>query len=157
MRLVKLNRSHLKFSFGVLAAATLLSGLSSCQQVQKAQIIRHEMNPPWEAVNGYTQVVEVNGTVYLSGVACSGESYAKAIPDCYSQLKVQLDKLNLTPANIVKETVFTKSIEGLKEQVPARKDFYGNANYPAATWIEISRLFLPEHLVEVDVIAVRTK
>lgn len=157
MRLVRLNSSRLKFSFGILAATTLLSGLSSCQQVQKAQIIRHEMNPPWEGVIGYSQVAEVNGTVYLSGVACSGESYAKAIPDCYRQLKVQLDKLHLTPANIVKETVFTKSIEGLKEQIPARKDFYGNANYPAATWIEISRLYLPEHLVEVDVIAVRTK
>lgn len=156
MRLVRLNKSHLKFSFGILAAATLLSGLSSCQQVQKTTIIRHEMNPPWEKINGYTQVVEANGTVYLSGVACSGESYAKAIPDCYQQLKVQLDKLKLTPANIVKETIFTKDMEGLKDQIPARKAFYGK-DYPAATWIQIDRLFMPELLVEVDVIAVRTK
>ncbi len=157
MRFTLHNKSHLKFFIGILLAATFSSCLTACKPEPKATIIRYEMNPPWEEVNGYTQVVEANGTVYLSGVACSGESYAKAIPDCYRQLKVQLDKLKLTPANIVKETVFTKSIEGLKEQVPARKDFYGNANYPAATWIEISRLFLPEHLVEVDVIAVRTE
>ncbi|MEY4588832.1 MAG: hypothetical protein RL497_908 [Pseudomonadota bacterium] len=155
MRFTRPNTSHLKFFFGILAAATFLSSLTACTHNSKKTIIRHAMNPPWEEVNGYTQVVETNGMVYVSGVACSGENYAKAVPDCYKQLQVILAKLKLTSKDIVKETVFTKNLEAFKEQVPARKVFYGNDNYPAATWIEISRLFLPEFLVEVDVIAVR--
>jgi len=157
MRLPRPDKSHLKFIVGILALATFLPGLTSCEQPQKATIVRHLMNPPWEAVNGYTQVVEVNGTVYLSGVACSGESYAKAVPDCYRQLKVILDKLKLKPKDIVKETIYTKDLDAFITQIPARKAFYGNANYPAATWIGVSRLYLPEMVVEVDAIAVRTE
>lgn len=157
MRFTLHNKSHLKFFIGILLAATVTSCLTACKPEPKATITRYEMNPPWEDVIGYTQVVEVNGTVYLSGVACSGDNYAKAVPDCYKQLQVILDKLKLTPLNVVKETVFTKDIEAFKEQIPARKAFYGNDKHPAATWIEMSRLYLPEHLVEVDLIAVRTE
>lgn len=157
MRIPRSHNSHPKFLFGTLAATIVLSGLTACKPPEKASITRHEMNPPWEEVNGYTQVVEVNGVVYLSGVACSGETYAKAIPDCYSQLKVILDKLNLKPENIVKETVYTKDIDAFKEQIPARKSFYGNGKYPAATWIQIDRLYLPEMVAEIDTIAVRTE
>jgi len=148
------NKSKLNLiCIGTFMALTL----ASCSPKEKTTIVRHDMNPPWEEVNGYTQVVEANGVVYLSGIACSGESYAVAVPDCYKQLKVILEKLKLSPKNIVKETIYTKSIEGVKEQIPARKAFYGDAKYPAATWIEISRLYLPEMLVEVDTIAVRTE
>jgi 2-iminobutanoate/2-iminopropanoate deaminase len=156
MRFARPNKSYLKFFFGILAAATLSSSLTSCKQDSKTTITRH-INHPWEKDIGYAESVEVNGTVYISGAACGGETYAIAVPDCYSQLKDKLTRLNLTPQNIIKENVYTKDIEALKEQIPARKDFYGNDNYPAATWVQVSRLYKPEFLVEVELIAVRTE
>ena len=112
---------------------------------------------PWETDIGYAEVVEANGTVYISGIVCGGESYREAVPECYKELQHVLAEVKLKPHNIVKETVFTKDIDAFKEQIPARKAFYGNKEYPAATWIEANRLYLPEHLVEVEVIAVRTE
>jgi len=142
----------------MLICALLLATLSGCKHDSKTTIIRYTMNP-WEKDIGYAEVVEANGTVYVSGVVCGDEggSYAKAVPECYAQLTEILTKLKLTPKNIVKENVYAKNIDAFKEQIPARKAFYGNENYPAATWIEASRFYLSVHLVEIELIAVRTE
>ncbi len=64
-------------------------------------------------------------------------------------------KLNLNTKNIVKENVYALDIEKFKEQVELRKKFYGNADYPAATWVQIEKLYLPSHLVEIEFVAVK--
>ena len=156
MRLTIINKGQAGFVFGALAVALVFCGLTACKQESKPKIIRH-IDHSWEKDIGYAETVEVNGTVYISGVACAGETYAIAVPDCYRQLKEKLDNLHLTTQNIVKENVYAKDIDAFKEQIPARKAFYGNANYPAGSWVQVSRLYTPEYLVEVELIAVRTE
>ena len=43
----------------------------------------------------------------------------------------------------------------MKKYNDARKEFY-QGDYPAASWVEISRLYEPEAKLEVDLIAVIT-
>jgi len=128
--------------------------LVSCAQTAPTKITRYTMNP-WEKDIGYAEVVQAGNTYYISGVVCEGPGYQKAVPECYQELKIILDKLQLTSKNIVKENVYARDIEQFKAQIELRKKFYGNSDYPAATWIQVDRFYLPEHLVEIELIAVK--
>jgi 2-iminobutanoate/2-iminopropanoate deaminase len=132
--------------------ATLV--LASCAQNAPTKITRYTMNP-WEKDIGYAEVVQAGNTYYVSGVVCEGPGYQKAVPECYKELQSILDKLQLTSKNIVKENVWARDIEQFKEQIEQRKKFYGNDNYPAASWIQVDRFYLPTHLVEIELILVK--
>ncbi len=128
--------------------------LSSCAQTSPTKITRYTMNP-WEKDIGYAQVVQAGDTYHISGVTCGGPNYQAAVPECYKELQNVLGKLGLTTKNIVKENVYARDIEQFKAQIELRKKFYGYADYPAATWVQIDRLYSPEHLVEIELIAVK--
>ena len=128
--------------------------LASCAQTAPTKITRYTMNP-WEKDIGYAEVVQAGSTYYVSGVVCEGPAYQKAVGECYSELQTILTKLNLTSKNIVKENVYARDIEQFKEQIEQRKKFYGNSDYPAATWIQVDRFYLPQHLVEIELVAVK--
>ena len=53
--------------------------------------------------------------------------------------------------DIVKEVLYTTDMDAMKKAIPTRKAFFKNGVYPAATWVEISRLFMAEAVLEVDV------
>jgi 2-iminobutanoate/2-iminopropanoate deaminase len=53
--------------------------------------------------------------------------------------------MGLTFAHVIKENLYTTDIE-------ARKAFYQN-DFPAATWVQVQQLFVPELKVEVEWIA----
>ncbi|MDF2179379.1 RidA family protein [Aliiglaciecola sp. CAU 1673] len=55
--------------------------------------------------------------------------------------------------DVVKETLFTKDMEEMKANMGVRKAFYPDGQYPAASWVQINRLFMPDSLVEVEVMA----
>ncbi len=148
---MKINKSQLGYR-SILAGMLLL--ISSCANYGPTKITRHTLNP-WELEIGYAGVVQVGNTFYISGVACEGPEYLKAVGECYRELQTILDKLNLTSKNIVKENVYAIDIEQFKLQIEQRKIFYGNSNYPAATWIQASRLYHPNHLLEIELIAVK--
>ena len=127
---------------------------TGCTINSSTKITRYTMNP-WEKEIGYAAVVQAGNTYHISGVTCGGPNYQSAVPECYKELQNVLGKLGLTANNIVKENVYARDIEKFKEQIEARKKFYGNADYPAATWVQIDRLYSPEHLVEIELIAVK--
>jgi len=125
--------------------------LQACSSQSSTNIKRYSINP-WEKEIGYVEVAQVGNSYYISGVACAGENYQIAVNSCYKEIGVILARLHLKPQNIVKETVYARDIEKFKEQIEQRKQFYGNDNYPAATWVQINRLYLEEHLVEIELI-----
>ena len=116
--------------------------LASCAPTK---ITRHTMNP-WEKDIGYVAVVQAGNTYHISGVTCGGPNYQAAVPECYKELQNILRRLGLTAKNIVKENVYALDIEQFKEQIALRKNFYGTADYPAATWVQVDRLYAPEIL-----------
>lgn len=100
---------------------------------------------------GYAQVVKVGNTIYISGIP-TGDLTPKGIQKVYKELGQSLSAFGATPKNVVKETLYTTDIETMKKHNDARKEFY-NGDYPAATWVQISRLYEPNCSLEVELIA----
>ena len=76
-----------------------------------------------------------------------------AIRGVYGELQKTLEHYGLTFAHVVKENVYTTDLDALKANLEVRRGFYGK-EYPAATWVQVSRLYQPIHVLEVELIAV---
>lgn len=100
---------------------------------------------------GYAGVVKTGNTLYLSGVTSAGD-FAEQVRNIYSTIGNMLKKYGATFQNVVKENLYTTNIDSMKHYAVIRKEFYKN-DYPAATWVQVSGLFTPDHKLEVEVIA----
>jgi len=100
---------------------------------------------------GYVQVVKADNVLYISG-AVSREITPEGITRVYKALESSLKSFGATFQNVVKENLYTTDIEAMKQYNSARKVFY-NGDFPAATWVQISRLFMADAKLEVELIA----
>lgn len=100
---------------------------------------------------GYAQVVKVGNTLYVSGIP-TGDLSPKGITEVYRSLEKSLRAFGATSKDIVKETLYTTDIETMKKYNGTRKEFYAG-DFPAATWVQVSRLYEPDARLEVDLIA----
>jgi 2-iminobutanoate/2-iminopropanoate deaminase len=100
---------------------------------------------------GYCQAVRTGNTLHVSGTVGAGEM-PEAIRKAYGSLQKTLAARGLTFADVVKETVYTTNLDAFIENKGIRKEFYGR-NLPAATWVQVQRLYLPSFVVEVEVTA----
>lgn len=137
----------------IVCLFTILT-LTSCTQTTPTNIKRYTINP-WETDIGYAAVVQSGNTYHISGVTCGGPNYQEAVSVCYKELGGILARHQLTSQNVVKENIYALDIEALQQQIPVRKKFYINGQFPAATWVQVSRLYSPEHLIEIELIAVK--
>jgi enamine deaminase RidA (YjgF/YER057c/UK114 family) len=67
-------------------------------------------------------------------------------------LERSLKSFGATFQHVVKENLYTTDIEAMKQFNDSRKVFYKN-DYPAATWVQVSRLYMAEAKLEVELIA----
>jgi len=100
---------------------------------------------------GYVQVVKVDNVLYISG-AVAREVTPEGITRVYQALDRSLKSYGATFQNVVKENLYTTDMEAMKKYNDARKSFY-NGDFPAATWMGVSRLFMAEAKLEVELIA----
>jgi 2-iminobutanoate/2-iminopropanoate deaminase len=100
---------------------------------------------------GYSQVVKVGNSLYISGVPTSDLS-PKGISELYKTLEKCLNSFGASSKNVVKETLYTTDIEAMKKYNEVRKEFY-KGDFPAATWVQINRLYEPNAKLEVDLVA----
>lgn len=145
---------------GIVAALTLASVSPAAEPAPTAKPA--ELAPAiqkgkfhlgaWEHDIGYTQALRVGNTLYLSGSVGGGEM-PSAIKQAYDTIARTLAAHQLGFGHIVKENVFTTNLDALKEHKAVRNQYYGT-DFPAATWVQVSRLFQPEYVIEVEVIAV---
>jgi len=70
----------------------------------------------------------------------------------YRGIETTLKAYGLDLRHVVKETVMTTDIDALALNNEVRKAFY-KGDYPAASWMQVTRLLMPAALVEVEVIA----
>jgi 2-iminobutanoate/2-iminopropanoate deaminase len=106
----------------------------------------------WEDDIGYRAAVRVGDTLYVSGIA-GGGAMPDAIKGVYGELRSVLAHYGLTFDHVVKENLYTTDLESVKANQPQRRAFYGR-EFPAATWVQVSRLYEPGHVLEVELIAV---
>jgi len=107
----------------------------------------------WEQSIGYASAVRVGRTLYLSGQTSAAQGMENQVQEIYKGLGKTLAHFGADFTCVVKENIYTKDIEALNAANPVRKKFYGES-FPAATWVQVSRLFSPEDLLEVELVAV---
>jgi len=101
---------------------------------------------------GYAQVVKVGTTLYISGIPSSDLDSA-GVARLYTTLGRSLEAYGASFENVVKETLYTTDIDSIKALNSVRKAFY-NGDYPAASWVQVDRLYEPSAKIEVDLVAV---
>ena len=101
--------------------------------------------------SGYVQVVKVDNLLYISG-AVAREVTPEGITNVYKALERSLKSFGATFQNVVKENLYTTDIEAMKKYNDARKVFY-KGDFPAATWVQIARLFMYDARLEVELVA----
>jgi enamine deaminase RidA (YjgF/YER057c/UK114 family) len=124
-------------------------------------------NPPELGVPpGYSQVVEIRGgrIIFIAGQTAldrngevvGGANFAGQAARAFHNLNIALQSVGCTAANLVKLTVFLRNMENLSAYRDARNRFFATVNPPAApavTLVEVSRLYGPDFLIEIEAIA----
>lgn len=118
----------------------------------------------WEATQkalGYSQAVQVGDTVYVSGTASLNEKFetlhANDLPAqmrfIYQRIGESLAKFSLDFRHVVRENMFVTDMSALMPAMGFRKSIYGDGPFPASTTVEVSKLFLPGLMIEIEVTA----
>ena len=107
--------------------------------------------------------VRSNGTLYLSGLTAIDEEMLVVgrgdmeaqVRQVYLRLERALAACGCSLVNVVSETAYTTDIEWLGRAAHVRDGFYRRAGAapPVATAVEVRRLFFPEAMVELTVVA----
>ena len=100
---------------------------------------------------GYCQAVRSGDRLYISGTAGQGQMPA-AVGSVYGRLKQTLAANGLSFRDVIKENVYTTDLDAFEASKEVRKTFYG-ASLPAATWVQVQRLYVPALVLEVELIA----
>jgi len=100
---------------------------------------------------GYAQIVKSGNTLYISGIV-TGDLSLKGVAEVYKSLDKCLHAYGATSKDVVKENLYTTDIEAMKKYNGARKEFY-KGDFPAATWVQVSRLYEADAKLEIELIA----
>ncbi|OCC23418.1 hypothetical protein MB02_12445 [Croceicoccus estronivorus] len=83
------------------------------------------------------------------------DDFAKQVKTIYGDLARVLEHFELDLDAIVRETVYTTSMERLIEANGVRMSAFGEKVPPASTWIEMDRLANRSLLLEIEAVAAR--
>jgi len=125
------------------------------------------INPPELGTPpGYSQVVEVSAgrIIFIAGqtaldpdgnVIGKGD-FARQATQVFHNLTIALRASGCTAAHLVKLTVFLTDMDNLTAYREARNRFFASvtpAAAPAVTLVEVSTLYGPDFLIEIEAIA----
>ena len=113
---------------------------------------------------GYSQVVEVSGsrTVYIAGqvpLDANNElvgpgNFTAQVRQAFENVKAGLEAVGLGFEHVVKMQFFVTDIANLPKVREIRDEYINTAQPPASTSVEVSALFRPDVMFELDTIAV---
>jgi 2-iminobutanoate/2-iminopropanoate deaminase len=122
---------------------------------QTAPITKKKFHGPGrtqDTTYGYAQAVLVDNVLYISGVPGSGKDMSTQLKNAYRGIEATLKAYGAGFEHVVKETLYTTDIAGVEQHNAARKAYY-KGDFPAASWVQITRLLMPQAMVEIEVIA----
>src|SRR5262249_41897897 len=111
----------------------------------------YHRNEAVETQIGYCQAVRAGGVLHISGTAGQGEMEA-AVRSVYERLQQTLQANGRTFADVGKETVYTTDLDAFMKSKDVRAASY-RAGLPAATWVQLQRLYVPSLVVEIELTA----
>ena len=125
------------------------------------------INPPELGTPpGYSQIVEVSATriIFIAGQTAldrdghlvGKNDFAAQAAQVFHNLAIALQARGCDAANLVKLTVFLANMENLGAYREGRNRFFASVTPPAApavTLVEVSKLYGPEFMIEIEAIA----
>ena len=135
---------------------------------QAAQPIR-QINPPeLGSPPGHSQIVEVkSGHLFFiagqtaldtAGELVGKNDFAAQADRVFRNLGTALQAIGCTASHLVKLTVFLRDMDNLPAYREARNRFFATVTPPAApaiTLVEVSKLYGPDFLIEIEAVAAR--
>lgn len=138
-----------KSAFILLLSLLSVASFAQDNNIQKQKF---HFGRDQDTTAGYAQAVKVDNVLYISGTVGGGPDAANALRQVYSNLERTLKHFGATFQNVVKENLYTTDIEAVKQNNHVRKAFY-KGDFPAATWVQIPRLYMQQATIEVELIA----
>jgi enamine deaminase RidA (YjgF/YER057c/UK114 family) len=125
------------------------------------------INPPELGTPpGYSQIIDVSAgrIIFIAGQTALDQSgsvvgrndFAAQAAQVFKNLEVALRAVGGTVTNLIKLTVFLRNMDDLSAYREARDRFFSTVTPPAApavTLVEVSRLYGPDFMIEIDAIA----
>ena len=144
----------MKQTFTLLALLIFFAVTNTYSQSSSMLIKKEKFNIDKQGEDniGYTQAVKVGNTIYVSGSVGWG-NMKDALKLAYDEIDKTLKHYNASFKNIVKENLYSTELDSVIANKEIRVQYYGT-DYPAATWVEVKRLYNPGIVVEVEVTAV---
>jgi 2-iminobutanoate/2-iminopropanoate deaminase len=140
--------------FSALLFLSLLSFTFQVQGQDKLITIKKEkfnIDKSGEDEIGYAQAVRVGNTIYISGSVGWGKM-DDALVLAYNEIGKTLKNYHATFQNVVKENLYTTALDSVIKYKDLRRNYYGE-DFPAATWVEVKRLYNSGLIVEIEVVA----
>jgi enamine deaminase RidA (YjgF/YER057c/UK114 family) len=115
---------------------------------------------PWEAANGFSRVVRAGDLVFLAGTTSVGPGGVIAGDTPYEQtveilrkVERELSRAGASMAEVVQTRIYVVDISHGDEVGRAHAEAFGEAR-PAMALVEVSALYDPRMLVEIEAVAV---
>ena len=116
---------------------------------------------PWEEQVGYSRAVRMGKLVFVTGtIAVDEQGNTIGVGDVREQTRAALEKIEkalgeagATMADVVRTRLYVMNIDDWTQVAEAHRAVFGDIR-PCTTMVEVSRLFTPEALVEIEADAV---
>lgn len=117
----------------------------------------------WEDAVGYSRAVRVGDTVHVSGTtATDDEGNVVGVDDPREQTRYALElavnaleEAGAAATDVVRTRLYVTDVDDWEAIGAAHAAFFDDVR-PAATMVQVERLIDPDHLVEVELEAIRT-